>query len=246
MDLRERVTVETPEHVEFSYEVAGLGSRFSAGLVDACIQGFGILLLLLFFWAGTEATSFAAYVESALRGALLLALFLFAWGYHLYFEVFRGGQSPGKRWLHLRVVAEGGYPVTLPRAAVRNLLRVVDVLPLPYGIAAVCMFLDPKGRRLGDLAAGTVVVRERGTGAPASVAAARALTAGDREGRRRLPPLEEEMVLAFLKRRDRLTAEARGRLASFVAGRAASALGVDAGPAADAEAFLERVAAEAA
>jgi len=246
MDLRERVTVETPEHVEFSYEVAGLGSRFTAGLVDACIQGAGILALLVFFWVGTEATSFAAYVESALRGALLLALFLFAWGYHLYFEVFRGGQSPGKRMFHLRVVAEGGYPVTLPRAAVRNLLRVVDVLPIPYGIAGVCMFIDPKGRRLGDLAAGTVVVRERGTGAPASVAAARALTAGDREGRRRLPPLEEEMVLAFLKRRERLTAEARGRLATFVAGRVATALGVDAGAAADAERFLERVAAESA
>jgi len=246
MDLRERVTVETPEHVEFSYEVAGLGSRFTAGLVDALIQGSGILALLLFFWAGTEATSFAAYVDSALHGFLLVALVLFAWGYHLYFEVFRGGQSPGKRWLHLRVVAEGGFPVTLPRAAVRNLVRIVDFLPVPYGIAAVCMFLDPKGRRLGDLAAGTVVVRERGTGAPAAVAAARALTAGDREGRRRLPPLEDEMVRAFLKRRDRLTAAARERLAAFVAGRAATAFGVDVGAPADAETFLERVAAEAA
>ena len=246
MDLRERVTVETPEHVEFSYEVAGLGSRFAAGLIDTCIQGVGILALLLFFWAGTEATPFAAYVESALRGALLLAIFLFAWGYHLYFEVFHGGRSPGKKWLHLRVVAEGGYPVTLVRSAVRNLVRIVDVLPLPYGVAGVCMFLDRKGRRLGDLVAGTVVVRERGAGEPAAVASARAVTAGDLEGRRRLPPLEEEMVLAFLERRARLTAEARSRLAAFVAGRAATALGVDAGAPADAEAFLERVAAEAA
>jgi uncharacterized RDD family membrane protein YckC len=244
MDLRERVTIETPEHVQFSYEVAGLGSRFTAGLIDGCIQGFGILALLISFWAGSQSVSFAEYVGSALQGFLLLALFLFVWGYHLYFEVFRGGQSPGKRFFHLRVVAEGGYSVTLPRAAVRNLLRVVDFLPLPYGIAGVCMFLDPKGRRLGDLAAGTVVVRERGTAAPAAVAAARALTAGDREGRRRLPPLEEEMVRAFLKRREKLTPDARGRLASFVAGRVAAALGVDAGS--DAEGFLEVLAAEAA
>ena len=246
MDLRERVTIETPEHVEFSYEVAGLGSRFTAGLVDAAIQGAGILALLIAFWAGTEATSFADYVSSALWGFLLVAIFLFAWGYHLYFEVFRGGQSPGKRWLHLRVVAEGGFPVTLPRAAVRNLVRIVDFLPIPYGIAGVCMFIDPKGRRLGDLAAGTVVVRERSTAAPAAVAEARALTAGDREGRRRLPPLEEEMVHSFLKRRGKLAAAARVRLAAFVAGRAATALGVDPGKEGDAEAFLERVAAEVA
>jgi uncharacterized RDD family membrane protein YckC len=239
MDLTSRVTVETPEHVEFSYEIAGLGSRFTAGLIDACIQGVGVLVLLVTFWAGSQSVSFASYVESALQGLLLLALFLFLWGYHMYFEAFRGGQSPGKRLLKIRVVAEGGYPVTLPRAAVRNLLRVVDILPLPYGIAGVSMFLDPRGRRIGDLAAGTVVVRERRGAAPASVAAARALAIGDREGRQRLPPLEEEMVRAFLRRREKLTADARGRLAAFVAARAATALGVDAGR--DAEAFLEHL-----
>ena len=243
MDLRERVNVETPEHVEFSYEVAGLGSRFTAGLVDACIQGSGILAILVLFWVGSRSVSFAEYVESALQGFLLLALFLFVWGYHLYFEVFRGGQSPGKRLFQIRVVAEGGYPVTLPRAAVRNLMRIVDILPLPYGVAGVSMFIDPRGRRLGDLAAGTVVVRERGTAAPAAVAAARALSIGDLEGKRRLPPLEQEMVRAFLQRRGKLAADARSRIASFVAARAAAALGVDAG--ADAEAFLDSLAAGA-
>ena len=237
MDLRERVTVETPEHVEFSYEIAGLGSRFTAGLLDAMIQGVGIFLILLVFWAGEKSVSFAAYVESALQGLLLLALFLFVWGYHLYFEVFRGGQSPGKRLFRIRVVAEGGYPVTLPRAAVRNLIRIVDILPLPYGVAGLVMFLDPRCRRLGDLAAGTVVVRERGTAAPASVRAARALTPEERESRRGLPPLEGEMVRTFLKRRGKLAADARLRLAADLAGRAAASLGVDAGK--DPEAFLE-------
>ncbi|MCK6481466.1 MAG: RDD family protein [Planctomycetes bacterium] len=239
MDLRERVTVETPEHVEFSWEVAGLGSRFTAGCVDAAFQGAGVLAVLLAFWAGNEAVSFADYAASALSGLLLLALFLLVWGYHFFFEAFRGGQSPGKRLFRIRVVAEGGHPCTVPRAAVRNLLRVVDFLPVPYGVAGLVMFLDPRGRRLGDLAAGTVVVRERGTAAPAAVAAARALTPEEREARDRLPPVEEEMVRAFLERRDRLAPEARGRLAAFVAGRAAEALGVV--PGADPEAFLEAV-----
>jgi uncharacterized RDD family membrane protein YckC len=240
VDLRERVRVETPELVEFSYEVAGLGSRFAAGLVDSCIQGGGILVLLLLFWAGDSQVAFADYAASALRGLLLLALLLFVWGYHIYYETFRGGQSPGKRILRIRVVTEGGFPVTLPRAAVRNLMRVVDFVPIPYGVAGVVMFLDPRGRRLGDLAAGTVVVRERGTAAPAAVAAARALTVGEREALPGLPPLEEEMVRTFLKRRERLAPEARGRVAAFVAGRAARVLGVDAGG--DPEAFLESVA----
>jgi uncharacterized RDD family membrane protein YckC len=238
VDLRERVTVETPEHVEFSYEVAGLGSRFTAGLLDGLLQGSAVLAVLLVFWAG-ESIPFATYVESALQGLVLLALFLLVWGYHLYFEVYRGGQSPGKRLLRIRVVAEGGYPVTLPRAAVRNFLRVVEILPFPYGVAGVAMFLDPKGRRLGDLAAGTVVVRERGIAAPASVAAARAATPREREARRALPALEEEMVRSFLRRREKLAPDARRRLASFLAGRAAAALGVDAGE--DAEAFLDAV-----
>ena len=241
MDLRERIDIETPEHVEFSYEIAGLGSRFTAGLIDACIQGGAILLLLLSFWVGGAEISFADYLATALQGLLLLALFLLVWGYHLYFEAFRGGQTPGKRLLRIRVVSEGGFPVTLPRAAVRNLMRVVDILPLPYGVAGVVMFLDARGRRLGDLAAGTVVVRERGTEAPASVAAARALGVADREGIRHLPPIEEEMVRTFLGRRERLAPDARERVAAFVAARAASALGVEAGK--DPEAFLEIVAA---
>ena len=243
MDLRERVTVETPEHVEFSYEVAGLGSRFMAGLVDALIQGVGVIALLLLFWAGSGAESFDTWVQSAMQGLLLLSLFLFVWGYHLYFEAFRGGQSPGKRLLRIRVVAEGGFPVTIPRAAVRNLLRVVDFLPVPYGAAGVVMFLDPRGRRIGDLAAGTVVVRERGTAAPDAVLHARALTAGEREARPLLPPLEGELVRAFLQRREKLAADARTRLASFVAGRASVALGIDAGK--DPEAFLESIGAGA-
>ncbi len=239
MDLRERVTVETPEMVEFSYEVAGLGSRFTAGLVDAALQGGGVLAILLLFWAGDESIAFADYAASALRGLLLVSLFLFVWFYHVFFEVFRGGQSPGKRLFRMRVVAEGGFPCTLPRASVRNLMRVVDILPIPYGIAGVVMFLDPKGRRLGDLAAGTVVVRERSAAVPAAVARARALTPEEREARRGLPPLEKELVRAFLQRRARLAPEARGRLAADLASRAAAALGVDGG--ADPEAFLEAV-----
>jgi uncharacterized RDD family membrane protein YckC len=238
MDLRVRVPVETPERVRLHYEAAGLGSRFAAGLVDGCILGTLVLGLLVAFWFGAESIPFSLYIATALRGLVLLALFLLAWGYHLYFEAFRGGQTPGKRLLRIRVVAEGGFPVTLPRAAVRNLLRILDAQPLPlYGLAGVVMFLDPRGRRLGDLAAGTIVVRERGLREPPAVASARAADAAAVERGLALPAARAAVVRAFLRRRDELGPEARARLAARVAAGAAADLGRDPGP--DAEAFLE-------
>lgn len=245
MDLRERVTVETPEMVEFSWEVAGLGSRFAAGFLDTLLLGMLILGLLGTVWLGGEAIPFATYIASALQGVVLLAVFMLVWGYHLYFEAFRGGRTPGKRLLRLRVVAESGLPVTLSRAAVRNLMRVVDVFPPPlYGLGGIVMFVDPRGRRIGDLAAGTVVVRERPSGEPAVVAGAKVADRARRE--RGLVPggREGEMLRAFLARRDELSPEVRARLAASVAGRLATSTGRVAGE--DPEAFLEALAEEGA
>ncbi len=241
VDLRERVTVETPERVEFSYEVAGLGSRFAAGVVDTFIVGFLVVGLLAVFWLGGEAIPFATFAVSALRGIALLSVFVLLWGFHLYFETFRGGRSPGKRLLGLRVVSEGGLPCTLSRAAVRNLLRVVDVFPPPfYGLGGVVMFLDPRARRIGDLAAGTVVVRERALAAPASVARARAPDRATRERGHALSAAEAGVLGAFLARRDELAPEVRDRLAVSVAERVARRR--EEPTPADPEAYLERVA----
>jgi hypothetical protein len=97
-------------------------------------------------------------------GSLVLAawsLLSFAalWGYYLAFELVWAGQTPGKRLLGLRAVREGGRPITASASAVRNLVRMVDFLPFGYGLGALVMFADPRSRRLGDLAAGTLVVR---------------------------------------------------------------------------------------
>ncbi len=237
VDLRERVTIETPEHVEFSYELAGLGSRFAAGLIDSFIQGSVILALFIAFWAGGTNISVMTYVQAALQGLMLIALFLLIWGYHLYFEVFRGGQSPGKKWLGIRVVAGGGHPCSLPRAAVRNLMRVVDFMPLLYAVGGVIMFMDRRGRRLGDLAAGTIVVRERGLVVPQAILAARVPEIGFRERGELLLAEERRVLRAFLRRRDDLANDARDRLAADVAGRIAERLRLEVGE--DPEAFLE-------
>jgi uncharacterized RDD family membrane protein YckC len=86
--------------------------------------------------------------------------FLFLWGYYIYFETSWNGQTPGKRWAGIRVIRQDGLPINLSEVIIRNLIRIVDFLPLLYGLGIVAMFADSQSRRLGDLAAGTLVVRE--------------------------------------------------------------------------------------
>ena len=150
--------IETPEHVQVSFPLAGPGSRFGALVFDAtaivAIFLFGIYLLSLVSDVGLVSSSFGF----ALAGLLAVSLL---WGYFFAFELWRGGQTPGKRFFGIRTVLDGGVPLNAQAAAVRNLLRFVDLQPLPSCLlGGVAMLLDPKGRRLGDLAAGTVVVRD--------------------------------------------------------------------------------------
>jgi uncharacterized membrane protein SpoIIM required for sporulation/uncharacterized RDD family membrane protein YckC len=161
-----QVDVETPEHVSVGYELADMGSRFTAMLID------GLVLALIFFGL---AAVFVAGAFSGM-GALIpskwvIALFTLVWfvassGYYVFYEGFRDGQTPGKKAMRIRVVQDGGYPVSFRAAAVRNLIRVIDMQPIvSWGVAGLAMMLHPRTKRLGDLAAGTVVVRDR-TGQP--------------------------------------------------------------------------------
>lgn len=163
-------TLLTPENVELRYDVASFGSRSVAALIDYFIIFLGYLVI----WAGT---AFAAAVVMLSRDVGLtlgnpdvqrligyvviafatLLVFLGWWGYFVLFELLWGGQTPGKRLMGLRVVRAGGQPVGIVASLIRNLLRPVDVW-LPAG--AVVMLFERSSRRLGDLAAGTLVVRE--------------------------------------------------------------------------------------
>lgn len=167
--LERQLHIATPENVTFGYPLAGIGSRFLAALLDVIVMGcvqmlIGMGLLFLVWWVSTQ-TPLQQYVntDDVLTWAVgLFGLLNFAvlWGYYILFEVFGNGQTPGKHLLGLRVICLDGAPVTLTESLIRNLLRLVDALPFFYGVGLVTMFLDGKGRRLGDLAAGTVVVRQ--------------------------------------------------------------------------------------
>lgn len=154
----EFLNIDTPENVVFGYEVVGIGSRFLAALIDTTI----IVLLL---GAVSALIGFAFFRRTSSINSFLIALlslisFAFIWGYYIFFEMRWNGSTPGKRQVGIRVIRGDGTPITLAESVIRNLVRLIDFLPGAYGLGLVTMFIDGKARRLGDLAANTLVVRE--------------------------------------------------------------------------------------
>ncbi len=139
IDWQTKMQVVTPESVSFSYEVAGIGSRFLALLLDHLIEGFTLLALGLFFSA--------MGLLSSDWGPVLLAAggFLFLIGYFILFEILWDGQTPGKRILHLRVVRDGGYGLTALESILRNLLRTIDLLHHAPGVRLKAIFTPEHG-----------------------------------------------------------------------------------------------------
>lgn len=153
----EDLVIPTPERVAFQYPIAGIGSRFLAQAIDM------VILLVLLTIVGIGGAAFGAVFHTAQLAVLiwLLLSFLLVVGYFLVSEAVFGGQTVGKRALRLRAVGDHGEPILFSQAAIRNLIRIVDFLPLCYGLGLVALFINGRGKRLGDLAAGTLVVRER-------------------------------------------------------------------------------------
>ncbi len=160
----DQFVVETPENIRFGYDVADIGSRFLAILIDTLIQGviyilFAIASLVL--GNGLSQMDLPRWLVDAAVILFLLALFLIQFGYFLFFEIFLNGATPGKRLFHLRVIKDNGYPLSPMDAIIRNMVRIIDFFPFAYGVGVVVMFSNKRAKRLGDYAAGTIVVKMR-------------------------------------------------------------------------------------
>lgn len=142
------LTVETPEGVELSLHIAGPVVRILAWAMDIGIR------VLLYFFLGLVLDNFL----NAGMGILLIAIFLLEWFYPVFFEIYNHGATPGKKRMGIKVLQESGVPVTWAGSVIRNLLRAVDFLPLFYGFGLLTMLLSRNFQRLGDVAAGTLVV----------------------------------------------------------------------------------------
>ena len=228
----ETLIIETPEHVELQFALASLGNRFLACAIDHAIQMIAIIVMLIVATSvSTEIDRFTTTTIDKITSGNLwvmaltsLLTFVIIFGYFAIFETLWSGQTPGKRWLRLRVIKEDGRPINAFEALARNLLRTADSLPTPlYSIGILFVFASARGKRLGDFVAGTVVVKERSNEAPSfadvfernvdeilttdtgwgfDIARHRIAEAVDFKGDvRALTPAEIEVVEAFLRRR---------------------------------------------
>src|SRR5256885_9164008 len=219
-----RLGIETPEPLVLELELAGLGSRLAGAVCDAGVLAVAYLLLGLGIQllpsptrgeAGGPWSPLAAII-------LILTVFLLFWGYFLLFEALNDGRTPGKRLMGIRVVMDTGHPLTFTAAAVRNLVRIVDMQPLfTYQVGLAFVLFHAQNKRLGDIVAGTVVVRDRPENLQlASVAADRgaepeALEAGPPE----LADEEFRLLDQLLERLQGLEGAVRHRLTAELVAR---------------------------
>lgn len=163
--MQRRLEVETPEAVAFAYPLAGLGSRGLAALLDIVLLGAIMIaeltvsllaIALVGRISGRALTLFGTWGIAL----MIVALFVTYWGYYIFGEVFRNGRTWGKRVMRIRVVREDGSRLGVLESVIRNFLRIIDLLPGTYGFGVASVLVSQRAQRLGDMAAGTVVIEE--------------------------------------------------------------------------------------
>jgi uncharacterized RDD family membrane protein YckC len=227
VNKNQTISIETPEHFELQFQLAGIGTRFLAYLVDRLLQvGLSLFIGILAFslassafgifemheWYRKMVSRFGEWVLAA----LILAYALITIGYFILFEYFWSGSTPGKRWQGIRVIRKDGRPLSFFDSAIRNILRIIDILADIYPVGLFVMFLDPWTRRLGDLAAGTLVVLETEQDQPVLGSRPLPEESSDPEMRRvviNMTPDEYQLVTRFLARRTGFEPQARERIA---------------------------------
>jgi uncharacterized RDD family membrane protein YckC len=231
--MDQRLFVETPEQIHLDFEIAGIGSRIVAALIDLLWMALLLIAataipLILFEGARSAVKQIGSNVARS-RGfdgvdalglaVVVLAWFVVIWGYYIAAELLTDGRSPGKKSVGIRVVRVDGFPIGATESIIRNLVRMVDFMPMLYGTGLLTVLVSPDARRLGDLAAGTIVVKEK-LGIGTAHMPEMASTAG-RRSRGVLTAGERRVVEAFLARRAKLDAKTRAQIAAQIA----SALG---------------------
>ena len=199
-----RLEIETPEAVAVRYPLASFGSRGLAAIIDISLIALLItaeLLLgsLVLYFLSDLVPEIAQFIAAWVFAFVIAFAFVTYWGYYLFGEVVRNGRTLGKRWMRVRVIRDDGSRVGVLDSVIRNVVRLIDILPGMYAVGIVAMTFSPNARRLGDMAAGTVVVQEP-----------------DRREMTSTPVFNDEridMVRDYLRRREDMTPEARYQVA---------------------------------
>jgi uncharacterized RDD family membrane protein YckC len=261
----DQLSIETPELVGIDMPVAGIGSRFVALLIDYVIWLLAVILLIfLISLIDPSLSHFSQMGEKWATAVFIFIPFILYWGYFTLFEALGNGRTPGKRLAKIRVIQRSGRGIGLFESMTRNLLRIVDQFPLVYAVGAVSIFLTRDHQRLGDLAAGTLVVHEReNLTAPSSGASTRTFTAGifdelagapamgglqpirldiPSDGVQRMETADLEVLEGFFARRLDFSMEIRAELAQRIAAALRAKTGLEAPEGVSTETYLEELA----
>lgn len=161
---QDQLDIKTPEYVSLQFRLAGLGSRAAAFIIDRLLlTAVNILIVIILLFVMKGMSDFPFFIEENLvpLAITVIILFLLNWGYFFAFEYFSGGRTIGKRVIGIRVIQENGHSITLLSSFIRNLLRIIDTLPVSYFLGILMIFFHSRHKRLGDVVAGTIVVHER-------------------------------------------------------------------------------------
>jgi uncharacterized RDD family membrane protein YckC len=239
-----RLTFETPERAVLSLDVAGLGERALAFLLDLLFLFLAWVTALLAYSIAGDLLRRLQQLSAIAQAAAVAGTFALGWCYDVAFETLWRGQTPGKRLLGIRVVRMDGAPVGFPESVIRNLARVIEV-PLLYAPGVLCVALTPRHQRLGDILSGTLVVKDWAYdlsryAAPERIDPRWTALRGPAAA---LSAEDFERLSDFLRRRGELAAAARARVGEKIARALAALAGAPAPGPGEAEPFLEALAA---
>lgn len=216
MSYEDKVRIETPEGVDLELVLAGLGSRMGAGLIDGSIRWGGLIIFAIAVGYLTRGLGPLAFAGIYAPVFLLVEI-----GYDIAFETINNGRTIGKRAFGTRVVRSGGEPIEFRASAVRNILRLIDGLATLYAAGIISILFTSRNQRLGDLAAGTLVIRDRSL-EPVQEPASYEHGPPDRSGTWDVSLVTAEelgTLRQFLERRGTLNIEARSRIGREIADR---------------------------
>ena len=241
--------------------LAGLGSRFIALLIDSVLWFAALwLIIILFILLVPAFSAFNRLSAQWVTALVIFLIFLFNWGYFTLFEAFWNGQTPGKRIAKIRVIQRSGRAIGLFESMARNFIRYIDAIPSFYAVGLISIFVTRQHQRLGDLAAGTLVVRERAPESPLwNDSGSRTITSSSLapptlppephmlvtlppDGIAKLTAGDLEVLENFLNRRLDMPLDTRAALAARIAAAIQAKSGLAIPPGISMETFLEATA----
>jgi uncharacterized RDD family membrane protein YckC len=242
MSSGDKLIIETPEQTVLEFPLAGIGSRSLALAIDTLLQ-IAILIALGLLGA---IISYEAYLprfgKQYVYAILIFVAFFSQFGYFAFFETIWNGRTPGKRWIHLRVIMDSGRPLGAQGAILRNLMRIVDSLPSIYAVGIITSLISPQNKRVGDYLAGTVVIQEKSVQGDRPLWDATRTTLLATSLFPKLTATELQLVEAYLDRRSSLQDDVRRSMARQIANRMSQGLSPTQDTIQDPEKFLEALA----